>query len=86
MPEMRSVLKSARRLRRGEAGFADAAGAAPGGAVVGLGGEDLRQVGQVGVMFPEGDPGGVGADGGQFQLASGRADGCQCCGVGLSGG
>src|SRR5262249_12406469 len=55
-----------------EAGVGDAAGSAPGGAVVELGGQDLSEVGQVGGVFPGGDlgqPGGLVADGGQPQLA-----------------
>jgi hypothetical protein len=39
-------------LEAGEAGFADAAGAAAAGPVVGLGGQDLGKVGQVGLAFP----------------------------------
>src|SRR6185369_9555376 len=64
-------------LEAGEAGFGDAAGAAPGGTVVELGGQDLGEVGQVGGVFPGGDlgqAGGLVADGGQGQLAGGDAD------------
>jgi hypothetical protein len=56
-----------------EAGFGDAAGAAPGGTVVELGGEDLGEVGQIGGVFPGGDlgqPGGLVADGGQLEVAA----------------
>jgi hypothetical protein len=59
-----------------EAGFGHAAGPAAAGAVVYLGGQDLCEVAQVGVPFPDGDvgePGGVSADGRQFQLAGGGA-------------
>src|SRR5262249_14852112 len=55
-----------------EAGFGDAAGAAAGGAVIQLGGEDFGEVGQVGGVFPGGDlgeAGGLVADGGQLELA-----------------
>jgi len=71
-----------------EAGFGDEAGAAAAGAVVELGGQDLREVGQVGVAFPDGDlgePGGLVADGGQFQLAHRCADGGLSGGVGHGG-
>jgi hypothetical protein len=62
--------------------FSDPAAA---GAVIDLRGEDLGQVGQMGLPFPDGDlgePGGVGADGGQLELAGGRADRRQGSGVG----
>ena len=64
-------------LEAREPGFGDAAGAAAAGPVVDLGGQDLGEVSQVGVPFPDGDlgeAGGVGADGWQFQLAGSRAD------------
>ena len=60
-----------------ELGVVDAPGAAAFGAVVDLGGEDFGEVAQVGVAFPVGDlgqAGRFGADGGQVQLAGGRAD------------
>jgi hypothetical protein len=61
----------------------DAPGAAAAGAVVDLGGQDLGQVGQVGLVFPDGGLGEpVGADGRQSQLAGGGADGGQGSGVG----
>jgi hypothetical protein len=71
-----------------ESGFGDAAGAAPGGAVVELGGEDFGEVGQVGGAFPGGDlgqPGGLVADGGQAQLADRGADRGLGGGVGHGG-
>ena len=61
----------------GELGFVDAAGAAPFGAVVDLGGQHLGEEREVGLPFPEGDlgqAGGFGADGGQVQLAGRGAD------------
>ena len=54
-----------------EAGLGDAAGAAPGGAVIEFGGQDLGEVGQVGGVVPGGDlgeAGGLVADGGQARL------------------
>ena len=72
-----STLKSARRLIAGEPGFVDAPDAAAFAAVVDLGGEDLGEEPQVGLAFPHrdlGEPGGLGADGGQVQLAGGGAD------------
>jgi len=75
-------------LEPGEAGVGDAAGAAPGGAVVEFGGQDLGEVGQVGGMVPGGDlgeAGGLVADGGQVQLAGGGADGGLGGGVGYGG-
>ena len=75
-------------LEAREAGFGDAAGAAPGGAVVELGGQDLGEVGQVGGVFPGGDlgqPGGLVADGGQLELAGGGADRGLGGGVGHGG-
>src|ERR1700751_5457630 len=63
-------------------------GAAPGGAVVELGGQDLGEVGQVGGVFPGGDlgqPGGLVADGGQLELAGRGADGGLGGGVGHGG-
>jgi hypothetical protein len=75
-------------LEAGEAGFGDAAGAAPGGAVVEFGGEDLGEVGQVGGAFPGGDlgqPGSLVADGGQLELAGGDADRGLGGGVGHGG-
>jgi len=71
-----------------EAGFGDAAGAAPGGAVGELGGQDLGEVGQVGGVFPGGDlgqPGGLVADGGQLELAGRGADGGLGGGIGGGG-
>jgi hypothetical protein len=71
-----------------EAGFGDAAGAAPGGAVIELGGQDFGEVGQVGGVFPGGDlgqPGGLVADGGQLELAGGGADRGPGGGVGGGG-
>ena len=71
-----------------EAGFGDAAGAAAAGAVVEFGGQDLGEVGQVAVAFPDGDlgePGGLVADGGQLQLAGRCADGGLRGGVGHGG-
>ena len=71
-----------------EAGFGDAAGAAPGGAVIQLGGQDFGEVGQVGGVVPGGDlgqPGGLVADGGQAQLAGRGADGGLGGGVGHGG-
>jgi hypothetical protein len=71
-----------------EAGFGDAAGAAAAQAVVGLGGEELGEVGQVGLAFPDrglGEPGGLLADGRQLQLAGGGADRGQRRGVGHGG-
>jgi hypothetical protein len=50
----------------GELGVVDAPGAAPVGAVVDLGGQDLGEVSQVGLVFSGGDlreAGGFGADG-----------------------
>ena len=73
-----SALKSASRLMRGKARVGDAAGAAPGGAVIQFGGQDLGEVAQVGGVVPDGDlgqPGGLVADGGQAQLAGRGADG-----------
>ena len=61
-----------------EMGLGDAAGAAPGRAVIQLGGQDFGEVGQVdGVVLGGelGQPGGLVADGGQLELAGGRADG-----------
>jgi hypothetical protein len=75
-------------LEAGEAGFADAAGSAPAGPVVGFGGQDLGQKGQVGLAFPDGDlgePDGVGTDGRQLELTSRGADGCECRGIGQAG-
>jgi len=60
-----------------ELGVVDAAGTAPFGAVVDLGGEDLGGVAQVGLAFPVGDLGQAdrfGAQRGQTQLACGGAD------------
>jgi hypothetical protein len=60
---MTSVLKP---LEARETRFADAAGAAPARPVVGLGGEDLGEISQVGLALPDRDlrhPGSVGADG-----------------------
>jgi hypothetical protein len=65
-----------------------ASGTAPAGAVVDLGSQDLREVGQVSLAFPNGDlshPGGVGADGWQLELARGSSDGGQRGGVGHAG-
>ena len=61
-----------------EMGLGDAAGAAPGRAVIQLGGQDFGEVGQVDGVVPGGElgqPGGLVADGGQLELAGGRADG-----------
>jgi hypothetical protein len=71
-----------------ESGFGDAAGPAAAGAIVDLGGQDLGEIAQVGVAFADGDlrePGGVGADGRQLELAGGRADRGQRRGVGHAG-
>jgi hypothetical protein len=71
-----------------EARFGDAAGAAAAGTVVELGGQDLGEIGQVGVAFPDGDlgePGGLVADGGQLQLAGRCADGGLRGGIGHGG-
>ena len=75
-------------LDAGEAGVGDAAGAAPGGAVVEFGGEDFGEVGQVGGVVPGGDlgqPGGLVADGRQLQLAGCGADRGLGGGVGHGG-
>jgi hypothetical protein len=72
-------------LDAGETRFGDAAGPAAACAVVDLCGQDLGQVGQVGLPFADGDlgqPGSVGADGRQLELAGGSADGGQGGGVG----
>ena len=85
---MTSAIEVGQPLDAGEAGFADAAGPAAAGAVVGLGGEDLGEVGQVGLPFPDrdlGQPGGLVADGRQFQLAGCGADRGQGGGVGHAG-
>ncbi len=65
-------------LDAGEAGLGYAAGPAPGGPVVELGGQDLGEVGQVSGLLPGGDlgqPGGLVADGGQLELAGRGANG-----------
>jgi hypothetical protein len=70
----------ARELR-----FGDAAGPAAAGAVVDLGGQDLGEVAQVRLPFPDRDlsqAGSVGADGRQFELAGGSTDRGQRGGVG----
>ena len=54
-------------FRAGEVGVVDASGAASGGAVVDLGGQDFGEVAEVGVAVADGDlreAGGFGADGG----------------------
>jgi hypothetical protein len=59
-------------LEAGELRFGDAAGLAAAGAVVGLGGQDLGEVAQVRLPFPDrdlGEPGSISADGRQFGLA-----------------
>ena len=73
-----SRLNSASRLSRGKLRVGDPAGPAPSGAVVDFGGEDLGEIAEVGAAFAHrdvGEAGGLGADGGQVQLAGGRADG-----------
>ena len=70
-----SVLKSASPLEAGESGVGDAAGAAAGGAVIQLSGQDLGEVAQVGGVVAGGDlgqPGGLGADGGQHAVRGRR--------------
>ena len=55
-----------------ELGFGHAPDPAPLEPVIDLGGEDFGEVAQVGAAFPDGDlgqPDGLGADGGQVQLA-----------------
>jgi hypothetical protein len=72
-------------LGPGEPGFGDAAGPAAAGPVVDLGRQQLGEVAQVGVPFPDGDlsqAGGVGADGRQFQFAGSSADRGQRSSVG----
>ena len=72
-----SMLKSAKPFQSRELGVVDAPGAAPFGAVVDLGGQDLGEVTQVGLAFPVGDLGEadrLGAHGGQMQFAGGGAD------------
>jgi len=79
---IRSTMAATRR------GFGDAAGATAAGAVVDLGGQYLGEVAQVDLAFPDGDlgqPGCVGADGRQFELAGGGTDRGQCRGVGHAG-
>jgi len=64
-------------LESWEAGFGDPSGAAAFAAVVDLGGEDLGEEHQVGLALPGGDlgqPGCLGADGGQPQFVGGGAD------------
>ena len=61
-----------------EFGFSDAAGAAPLGAVVDFGGQQLGQKHQIGLTLPDrdhGQPTSFGADRGQPQLAGSRTDG-----------
>src|SRR6516162_3952800 len=82
-----SVLKSASRLMLGKR-VGDAAGPAPGGAVIQLGGQDFGEVGQVGLVFPGGDlgqAGGLVADGEQLEFAGRGADGGLGGGVGHGG-
>src|SRR6478736_1001802 len=78
MPGTASMLKSANRFSLGNLASLMRRGAAPFGAVVDLGGQDLGQVPQVGVAFPVGELGQAdrfGTHGGQVQLACRGADG-----------
>ena len=65
-------------LHAGETGLVQPAGAAAVGTLIDLGGQHLGQEPPMGEAFAGGvigDPGGLGGDGGQVQLAAGDPDG-----------